>query len=64
MWIRHGRKTAISKRVMVSSSSIEEFANQEKARRAGLSFINGDLYLQFDFCPCPMLAAVDKLRKR
>lgn len=44
-----------------TSSNLEEFANQEKARAAGLSYSNGELYLQFPFCPCPMLADVDKL---
>ena len=27
----------------------------------GLSYIDSELYLQFPFCPCPMLAEVDKL---
>ena len=54
-------KLALLKELMDSSSSLEEFANQEKARAAGLSCINGELYLQFPFCPCPMLAEVDKL---
>lgn len=44
-----------------SSSSLEEFANNERSKAAGLSFSNGDLYLQFPYCPCPMLAEVDKL---
>lgn len=47
-----------------SSSSLEEFANNERAKAAGLSFSNGELFLQFPFCPCPMLADVDKLNSK
>lgn len=47
--------------LIASSSSLEEFANNERAKAAGLSFSNGELFLQFPFCPCPMLADVDKL---
>jgi hypothetical protein len=54
-------KLAFIKRLLASSSSLEEFANQEQARAAGLSCIEGELYLQFAFCPCPMLAEVDRL---
>lgn len=54
-------KYALVKELLESSSNFEEFANQDKAKAAGLSYANGDLYLQFPFCPCPMLADVDKL---
>ena len=54
-------KIALVQDLMDSSSSLEEFANQDKARAAGLSCVDGVLYLQFPFCPCPMLAEVDKL---
>jgi predicted hydrocarbon binding protein len=54
-------KLALLKELMASSSSLEEFASQDKARAAGLSCIDGELYLQFPFCPCPMLAEVSKL---
>ncbi len=54
-------KLELLKELMASSSSLEEFANQEKAKAAGLSYTDGELYLQFTFCPCPMLADVDKL---
>ncbi|MEM1483811.1 DUF6144 family protein [Oscillospiraceae bacterium PP1C4] len=54
-------KLALVKELVASSSNLEEFANQDKARAAGLSCTNGELYLQFPFCPCPMLADVDKL---
>ncbi len=54
-------KLALLKELIVSSSSLEEFANQAKAVEAGLFFRNGELYLQFPCCPCPMLADVDML---
>lgn len=47
--------------LIASSSNLEEFANNDRAKAAGLSFSNGDIYLQFPFCPCPMLSDVDKL---
>ena len=54
-------KLALLKELMASSSNLEEFAKQNKAKAAGLSYQDGELYLQFPFCPCPMLAEVDKL---
>ena len=54
-------KLALVKELMVSSTNLEEFANNDKAEAAGLSYHDGELYLQFPFCPCPMLAEVDKL---
>ncbi len=54
-------KLKLVKELMESASSLEEFANQDKAKAAGLSYENDELYLQFPFCPCPMLAEVDKL---
>lgn len=54
-------KLALVQELVASSSNLEEFANQDKAKAAGLSYTNGELYLQFPFCPCPMLADVDKL---
>ncbi len=54
-------KLEFVKELVDSSSDLEEFANQDKAKAAGLSCANGELYLQFPFCPCPMLAEVDKL---
>jgi len=50
------------KSLIYRSSSMEEFASHEEARAAGLSFSDGTLYLQFPFCPCPMLANVDRLK--
>ncbi|GAK58219.1 hypothetical protein U27_05192 [Candidatus Vecturithrix granuli] len=54
-------KLELVKTLIASSSNLEEFANQDKAKAAGLSYRNGELYLQFPFCPCPMLADVEKL---
>ncbi len=54
-------KLSLVKELMSSSSNLEEFASQDKAKAAGLSYEKGELYLQFPFCPCPMLAKVDKL---
>ena len=54
-------KLKLLKELMASSSCMEDFANQEKARAAGLFCADGQLYLQFSFCPCPMLAEVDML---
>ena len=50
-----------AKSLVACSSSMEEFAGHERAREAGLSCVDGVLYLQFPFCPCPMLADVDRL---
>lgn len=54
-------RLTLLKELMKSSSNLEEFAGKEKAKAAGLSYHNGKLYLQFSFCPCPMLAEVDRL---
>jgi len=54
-------KLALVKELVELSSNMEEFGNLEKAQAAGLSCVNGALYLQFPFCPCPMLAEVDRL---
>lgn len=57
-------KLAIVKELMAMSSSLEEFGNHEKAKAAGLSFSNGELFLMFPFCPCPMLADVENLETK
>lgn len=57
-------KLTLISELMADSSSLEEFGKNEKARAAGLSFINGDLFLMFPFCPCPMLAEVDRLETK
>ncbi|MCI1780015.1 MAG: DUF6144 family protein [Bacteroidales bacterium] len=57
-------KVSLVKELMSMSSSVEEFASHEKAKAAGLSFSNGELFLMFPFCPCPMLANVEKLETK
>lgn len=54
-------KIDLVKELFHSASSMDEFGNSEKARAAGLYSESGELYLQFPFCPCPMLEKVDKL---
>lgn len=54
-------KLEFIKELLALSSNLEEFANHDRARAAGLSFNDGVLYLEFPTCPCPMLAEVDKL---
>ncbi len=54
-------KLALLQELMKSSSNLEEFAGNDKAKAAGLSYHDGKVYLQFPFCPCPMLAEVDRL---
>ena len=54
-------KLALLRELIGESSSLEEFASLEKARAAGMYYSDGALYLQFFFCPCPMLATVDRL---
>ncbi|HNW51082.1 MAG TPA: DUF6144 family protein [Prolixibacteraceae bacterium] len=54
-------KLALVKGLMASATSLEEFANNDQAHAAGLFCQDGELYLQFYFCPCPMLAEVDRL---
>lgn len=56
-----GEKLDLLKELVDLSSSLEEFASHDKAKAAGLSFQNGELYLEFPYCPCPMLADVDRL---
>jgi len=53
-------KLALVEDLIASSSCLEEFAGSEKAKAAGLFYQDGAIYLQFQFCPCPMLADVDK----
>ncbi len=54
-------KLALVKELMIGATSIETFTASEKAKAAGLFCKDGELFLQFDFCPCPMLAQVDQL---
>ncbi|GMQ62089.1 DUF6144 family protein [Vallitalea sp. AN17-2] len=54
-------KLKLVKELVELSSNMEEFGNLDKAKAAGLFCENGELYLQFSFCPCPMLVDVDRL---
>ncbi|NLT48236.1 MAG: hypothetical protein GXX92_07450 [Clostridiales bacterium] len=54
-------KLELVENLIATSSSMEEFASSEKAKAAGLSYKDGLIHLQFQFCPCPMLADVDIL---
>jgi hypothetical protein len=57
-------KVALLQELKATNPDIETWANSEKAKAAGLFYENGFLYLQFDFCPCPMLAEVDHLESK
>lgn len=54
-------KIALVKELVAISTNMEQFANSDKAKAVGLFCKDGILYLKFLFCPCPMLADVDKL---
>ena len=54
-------KLTLLKELMALATNLEEFANNDKAKAAGLSYQNNHLYLQFPFCPCPMLNGVKRL---
>lgn len=54
-------KRVLVKELVAASSSMEEFGSLEQANAAGMFCTDGELYLQFSFCPCPMLADVNKL---
>lgn len=57
-------KVNLVKSLVSESCSMEELGNLPKAKEAGLLYKDGDLYLQFFFCPCPMLKDVDKLESK
>lgn len=44
-----------------SASNLAEFARSEQAKAAGLFYSDNGLYLEFQYCPCPMLAEVERL---
>ncbi|WP_343210556.1 DUF6144 family protein [Anaerolentibacter hominis] len=54
-------KLALLKELMESAGSLEDMVNSDKAKAAGLFCRDGELYLQFLFCPCPMIAEVERL---
>lgn len=47
-----------------SARCMEEFVGSDRAKEAGLFCENGELYLKFLFCPCPMLADVKRLETK
>lgn len=55
------KKLALLQELKAASSNMDEFANSDKAKSAGLFYKDGTLYLQFLLCPCPMLADVGQL---
>lgn len=57
-------KLDLLKELMAAASNMDEFANSDKAKEAGLFCEDGMLYLQFLNCPCPMLAEVDRLKEK
>jgi hypothetical protein len=57
-------KLALLNELKAAASSLEEFAGSDKAKAAGLTCENGELFLRFLFCPCPMLADVDRLESK
>lgn len=54
-------KLELVQNLFSSANNLDEFANCETAQKAGLYAKDGELYLSFAFCPCPMLAGVDRL---
>jgi len=54
-------KLALVKELVAASASLEEFGTLDRANAVGLFSDKGELYLQFPFCPCPMLEGVDHL---
>jgi len=54
-------KLQLVREVKEVTSSLEEFGSHPKALAAGLSYSDGAINLMFPFCPCPMVAEVDKL---
>ena len=58
------QKLTLLYELKAAASSLEEFTGLDKAKAAGLFCENGELFLRFLFCPCPMLADVDKLASK
>lgn len=54
-------KLAFLKELISVCPDFNRFADSDKAKAAGLFYENGALFLKFTFCPCPMLADVDRL---
>ena len=47
-------KAALVKELMADAKNLEEFTSSEKAKAAGLFCKDGELFLQFNYCPCPI----------
>lgn len=54
-------KLTLLNELKAAATNMEEFGNTDRAKTAGMYCEDGILYLQFPFCPCPMLAEVDRL---
>ena len=55
-------KLALVKELKAEASNIGRICGfRERRRAAGLFCEDGELFLQFGFCPCPMLAEVERL---
>lgn len=54
-------KLALLKELMSNAETIEELTHSEKAKAAGLFCKDGELFLKFNVCPCPMLVGVETL---
>ncbi len=57
-------KKKLVEELTAEADGMDSFAASKKAREAGLFTENGELYLSFPFCPCPMLADVDRLETK
>lgn len=58
------QKLTLLQKLKSSASNLEDFVHSDEAKKAGLFCREGELYLQFFFCPCPMLADVDQLESK
>lgn len=47
--------------LMENAADLKSFAARKEAKVAGIFYENGELYLEFPFCPCPILAGVERL---
>lgn len=61
MWIRNGGKARTGKGTVVYRLEFVGICEFGETKAAGLFCKDGELFLQFKFCPCPMLAEVDRL---
>ena len=54
-------KKALVRHLFDQARDLESFAEPPEARQAGLYVSEGAIFLSFPFCPCPLLATVDRL---